>query len=132
MKSEQNPQNPDLSEEQKRVLFNKMTEYPGTGRFLHHNEQGDYTCANCGAKLFNSTAKYDSTIPGLMGWPSFDKAIEGAIEEKPDNSFGMSRTEITCANCGGHLGHVFAADDAPSGIHYCVNSVSLGFEKDKV
>lgn len=121
--------NPNLSEDQKRVLFKQGTEAPGTGKFLNHNENGDYTCANCGAKLFSSDAKYDSTMPGLIGWPSFDQALPGAVVEKPDNSLGMERTEITCANCGGHLGHVFAADDAPSGTHYCVNSVSLDFLK---
>lgn len=121
--------NPDLSEDQKHVLFNKGTEPPGSGKFLNHSETGSYTCANCGAKLFNSTAKYDSQEPGLIGWPSFDQAIEGAVVEKPDDSLGMRRTEIVCAHCGGHLGHVFAANDAPSGTHFCVNSVSLGFEK---
>lgn len=123
--------NPDLSDEQKHVLFDKGTEVPGTGKFLNHNEDGTYTCANCGAKLFNSTAKYESTQPGLIGWPSFDEAIKGAIEERDDNSMFTKRTEIVCAKCGGHLGHVFAADDAPSGTHYCVNSVSLDFEKQK-
>jgi len=121
--------NPDLSNEQKKVLFDKGTEVPGSGKFLNHSENGDYTCANCGSKLFNSTAKYESTEPGLVGWPSFDQAIDGAVEERLDDSLGMHRTEIICANCGGHLGHVFAADDAPSGTHYCVNSVSLDFEK---
>jgi len=125
-------QNPHLSEEQKRVLFNKATEQPGTGKFLNHNENGDYTCANCGAKLFNSSAKYESREPGLIGWPSFDQAIDGAITEKPDNSMGMQRTEIVCTKCGGHLGHVFAADDAPSGTHYCVNSASLDFLKNEL
>ncbi len=121
--------NPDLTNEQKQVLLNKGTEAPGSGKFLNHNENGDYTCANCGAKLFESSAKYESRMPGLIGWPSFDQAIKGAVVEKPDDSLGMERTEITCANCGGHLGHVFAADDAPTGTHYCVNSASLDFEE---
>lgn len=121
--------NPNLSDEQKHVLFDKGTERPGSGKFLNHNEDGTYTCANCGAKLFESTTKYESTQSGLIGWPSFDAAIEGAIEEREDNSLFMKRTEIVCAKCGGHLGHVFAADDAPSGTHYCVNSASLDFEK---
>ena len=121
--------NPDLSDEQKKVLFEKGTEAPGSGKFLNHDENGDYTCANCCAKLFRSDAKYESTQPGLIGWPSFDQAIDGAIKEQPDNSLGMQRTEIVCATCGGHLGHVFAADDAPSGTHYCVNSASLDFLK---
>lgn len=121
--------NPDLSDEQKHVIFDKGTEAPGTGKFLNHNKDGTYTCANCGAKLFKSSTKYESTQPGLIGWPSFDNAIEGAIEEREDSSMFMKRIEIVCAQCGGHLGHVFAADDAPSGTHYCVNSVSLDFEK---
>ena len=121
--------NPDLSDEQKKVLFEKGTEAPGSGKFLNHDENGDYTCANCGAKLFRSDAKYESTQPGLIGWPSFDQAIDGAIKEQPDNSLGMQRTEIVCATCGGHLGHVFAAGDAPSGTHYCGNSASLDFLK---
>ena len=123
--------NPDLSDEQKHVLLNRATEFPGTGKYLSHYEDGSYSCANCGAKLFESSAKYESTQPGLTGWPSFDAAIPGAITEKDDDSFGMRRTEVTCANCGGHLGHVFPADDAPSGTHYCVNSASLDFATDK-
>ena len=119
--------NDDLTEEQKQVLFNKGTETPGTGKFLNHNKQGDYTCANCGAVLFTSDTKYESRMPGLIGWPSFDNAVEGAITEVDDSSLGMQRTETTCTNCGVHLGHVFPADDAPSGTHYCINSASLGF-----
>ncbi len=121
--------NPELSDEQKRVLFDQGTEAPGTGKFLNHSETGEYTCANCGAVLFSSEAKYESKTPGLIGWPSFDQAIPDAVIEKSDTSMGMERTEIVCANCGGHLGHVFPADDAPTGMHYCVNSVSLDFEK---
>lgn len=121
--------NPNLDDQQKKVLFKKGTEAPGSGKFLNHNQDGTYTCANCGAQLFSSTTKYESTQPGLIGWPSFDAAIEGALEEREDNSMFMKRTEIVCANCKGHLGHVFAADDAPSGTHYCVNSASLDFEK---
>lgn len=123
--------NDDLSEEQKNVLFDKGTETPGTGKFLSHSEQGEYTCANCGSKLFSSDTKYESTAAGLVGWPSFDGAIKGAVEYKDDNNLFMKRTEITCANCGGHLGHVFKADDAPSGDHYCVNSASLDFDPVK-
>ena len=123
--------NPDLSDEQKRVLFDKGTETPGTGKFLNHNEKGEYTCANCDAVLFMSDDKYESTTPGLIGWPSFDTAVEGAITYLDDHSLFMKRTEINCANCGVHLGHVFDADDAPSGTHFCVNSVSLGFNPEK-
>lgn len=120
--------NDNLSPEQKKVLFDRGTEAPGSGKFLNHNEKGDYTCANCGNVLFSSDDKYESTMPGLIGWPSFDTAVEGAIEYKRDLSLGSERTETVCANCGAHLGHVFDADDAPSGTHFCINSLSLDFE----
>lgn len=124
--------NQNLTDDQKRVLLEKGTEAPGTGKFLNHNEDGTYTCANCGAKLFDSESKYDSKTPGLIGWPSFDKAIEGAVEYIPDSSLGMERIEVVCSNCEAHLGHVFDADDAPSGKHFCINSVCLDFDsKDK-
>ncbi len=123
-------QNPNLTDEQKKVLFEKGTEAPGSGTFLNHNESGAYTCANCGATLFMSDAKYESTAPGLIGWPSFsDPASNDAVELKDDDSLGMHRTEVTCKNCGVHLGHVFAADDSPNGQHFCINSASLGFSK---
>lgn len=123
--------NENLSDEQKKVLFEKGTEVPHSGKFLNHSKDGTYTCANCGAKLFASDTKYDSTTPGLIGWPSFDKAIEGAVNYKDDNSLGMKRQEVTCANCDAHLGHVFSADDAPSGNHFCINSLSLDFTADE-
>ena len=119
-------QNPHLTKEQKAVLFNKATEAPFTGKFLHVTDAGDYVCANCGAVLFASDAKYDSGC----GWPSFDEALPGAVTYTADSSHGMERTEITCSNCGGHLGHVF--DDGPretTGKRYCVNSLSLDFKK---
>ena len=119
--------NEELSEKQKHILHKKGTERPGSGVLLDMDADGDYVCAQCGAKLFESTAKYESTTPGLIGWPSFDKAIPGAIKEVKDNSLLMHRTETICAQCGGHLGHVFAADDAPTGTHYCINSCALNF-----
>lgn len=123
-------QNPDLTDDQKDVLFNKGTEAPGTGKFLNHNEAGMYTCANCEAPLFSSDSKYESTTPGLIGWPSFSEAAaNGAVELRDDNSLGMHRQEVVCKNCGVHLGHLFAADDSPNGQHYCINSASLGFNK---
>ncbi len=124
-------QNQDLSDEQKKILFDKGTEVPGTGKFLNHNEKGDYTCANCGHVLFKSDDKYESTMPGLIGWPSFDTAIDGAVTFQEDSSMFSKRTEVNCANCGAHMGHVFDADDAPSGTHFCINSLSLDFMKDK-
>lgn len=116
-----------LSEEEYYILRQKGTERPYTGKFLMHKEKGFYTCRGCGAKLFASDSKFDSHC----GWPSFDKEIKkGVIKETRDLSHGMDRIEITCAKCGGHLGHVF--DDGPTetGLRYCVNSVSLGFEKE--
>lgn len=129
MASEPKQQNPNLTDEQKRVLFEKGTETPGTGQYLNHTETGMYTCVNCGVELFKSDAKYDSRTPGLIGWPSFaDPATNDAVELKSDDTLGMSRTEVVCKNCGAHLGHVFDADDAPNGgKHYCINSVCLGF-----
>jgi len=117
-----------LTEEEFYILRQKGTERPYTGKFLMHNENGFYTCRGCGTRLFKSDSKFDSHC----GWPSFDKEIKaGVIKETPDLTLGMRRIEITCAKCGGHLGHVF--DDGPTetGLRYCVNSVSLGFEKDK-
>ena len=120
----------ELSDKQKHVLLEKGTETPGTGALLYNEKDGDYLCAQCGAKLFHSSAKYDSQTPGLIGWPSFDTAIEGAIKEVEDKSLLMTRTETVCANCGGHLGHVFPADDAPTGTHYCINSAAINFESE--
>lgn len=121
-------QNPHLSDEQKDVLFNKATEAPYTGKWLNHEEDGTYTCANCGAKLFDSTTKFEAHC----GWPSFDKAVVAAVNYSNDTSYGMVRTEVTCANCGGHLGHVFP--DGPvetTGQRYCINSLSLDFKPKK-
>lgn len=123
-------QNPNLSEEQKQILFNKGTEAPGSGTYLHTSDDGSYHCANCNAVLFSSDAKYDSRTPGLIGWPSFDSAIEGAVEFVSDDSLGMSRTEVTCKKCGAHLGHIFDADDAETGKHYCINSACLDFKPE--
>lgn len=114
-----------LSPEQYRVLREKGTEAPHSGKYNLHFEEGEYKCAACETKLFESDSKFQSGC----GWPSFDKAIEGKIEYVQDKTFGMIRTEILCANCGSHLGHVF--DDGPTetGQRYCVNSASIEFEK---
>ena len=119
-------QNPKLTDEQKAVLFNKATEAPFTGTFLHNKDQGAYVCANCGHELFNSDTKFDSG----SGWPSFyDVASTGAVKLVDDSSHGMERTEVVCGNCGGHLGHLFPdAFDQPTGQRYCINSVSLDFK----
>jgi len=120
--------NPKLSDEQKAVLFDKATEAPFSGALVYTYDTGAYTCANCGSKLFDSDAKFDSG----SGWPSFDQAVEGSIKTETDTSHGMERTEIMCANCGGHLGHIF--EDGPeetTGMRYCVNSLSLDFTPKK-
>ena len=113
-----------LSDEQYRVLREKGTEAPHSGKYNMHFQEGAYRCAACDAKLFESDQKFESNC----GWPSFDDAIEGAVEYVQDRSFGMIRTEILCSNCGSHLGHVF--DDGPTetGQRYCVNSASIEFE----
>jgi peptide-methionine (R)-S-oxide reductase len=115
-----------LSPEQYRVLREKGTEAPGTGEFNDHKEKGFYTCGGCGTELFSSEQKFDSHC----GWPSFDGELGGGdkIKKVKDFSHGMIRTEIVCAKCGGHLGHLF--DDWPtaSGQRYCVNSLSLAFK----
>lgn len=121
-----------LTPEQYHVLREKGTEAPFTGKLLQNDKTGDYTCAACGAVLFKSDTKYDSSIPGLMGWPSFsDVAAGDAVELSDDDSLGMHRTEVTCKNCGSHLGHLFDDDTSPTGQHYCINSASLDFEEKK-
>lgn len=120
-----------LTDEQYYVLRQKGTEAPGTGKYLDHDEQGNYSCAACGNILFTSATKYESTIPGLIGWPSFyDPAQSDAVVLSEDLSHGMHRTEVTCAQCDSHLGHLFPDDSAPNGQHYCINSVALDFTKD--
>jgi len=118
----------ELTPEQYEVLRKKGTERAFTGEYYNHFEKGKYVCAACGNVLFNSDAKFDSDC----GWPSFDQAIKGSVIYKEDSSFGMVRTEVMCAKCGGHLGHVF--DDGPkatTGKRFCTNSVSIKFEPAK-
>ena len=116
-----------LTDEQYRVLRQKGTEAPFTGHYYLNKEKGVYVCAACGSELFTSDMKFDSHC----GWPSFDREIAGGkIKTYTDTSHGMVRTEIVCARCDSHLGHIF--DDGPTetGLRYCVNSVSLDFKKD--
>jgi peptide-methionine (R)-S-oxide reductase len=116
----------ELTHEQYRVLREKGTERPFSGVLTENHETGDYHCAGCGALLFNSGDKFDSGC----GWPSFMiPADSTSIAEHEDNSYGMRRIEVTCARCGGHLGHVFPDGPRPTGLRYCINSASLTFTK---
>jgi len=116
----------ELDPESYHVLREKGTERAFTGRYYKNKEAGTYVCKGCGTPLFTSDTKYDSG----SGWPSFYDAIDkGVIETKTDYSHGMIRTEIMCARCGGHLGHLFDDGPNPTGQRYCVNSLSLDFKK---
>ena len=116
-----------LTPEQYRVLRGKETETPGTGKLLHNKDSGDYLCAACGNVVFSSDTKFDSG----SGWPSFyNVANNQAVKLHEDNTHGMHRVEVTCANCGSHLGHVFHdAPEQPTGMRFCVNSAALDFKK---
>lgn len=119
-----------LTPEQYHVLREAGTETPGTGELLYNEQAGEYKCAACGNMLFKSDTKYESTIPGLIGWPSFSQAASGgAVKLTPDDTLGMRRTEVTCARCGSHLGHLFDDETSPTNQHYCINSLSLQFDK---
>lgn len=114
-----------LSPEQFKVLRECGTEPPFTGKFVNHKENGVYVCAGCGNELFASDTKYESG----SGWPSFwNQTSEDSTERRIDNSSGMKRIEIICKKCGGHLGHVFDDGPNPTGLRYCVNSLSLDFK----
>lgn len=114
-----------LTPQQFDVLRKKGTERPFTGEYWDHKETGVYRCAGCGEELFDSNTKYDSHC----GWPSFfDSLDKSKVLEVPDNSHGMRRIEVVCAKCGGHLGHIFPDGPRPTGVRYCINSVSLKFE----
>ena len=117
----------ELTPEQFEVLREKGTERPFSGKYVNTFEKGTYVCAACSNLLFYSDAKFHSDC----GWPSFDKAIKGSVTYITDSSFGMSRTEVNCSKCGGHLGHVF--DDGPTktGQRFCTNSVSVKFIPSK-
>ncbi len=114
-----------LTPEQYRVLREKGTEAPFTGKYVHETKDGMYSCVVCNTLLFASTAKFDSGT----GWPSFDQALPGAVKLTSDDSHGMHRTEVTCVKCGSHLGHMFDDGPTPTGKRYCLNSVCLDLDE---
>lgn len=118
----------ELTPEQFHILREKGTERAFTGKYWNNHEAGTYRCAACGQPLFSSDTKYESGT----GWPSFWQTLSpSAVELHEDNSYGMSRIEVVCSRCGGHLGHVFPDGPEPTGMRYCMNSASLTFEKSE-
>lgn len=116
-----------LSDDAYRVLREQGTEAPFTGDYVHVDDDGVFRCAGCGTELFSTVEKYDSGC----GWPSFWAPTDAdTVETRPDHSHGMERTEVVCATCGGHLGHVFEDGPEPTGQRYCINSVALQFEPE--
>lgn len=115
----------ELGEDRYRILRGKGTERPFTGKYNLTFEEGTYACGACKTPLFKSESKFDSGC----GWPSFDKSIQGSVEYINDRTLGMIRTEILCATCGSHLGHVFNDGPTQTGQRYCVNSLSIDFKE---
>ena len=113
-----------LTPEQYQVLRQHATERPGSCALLQEKRPGTFTCAGCGQELFVATGKFESGT----GWPSFFEPIKGAVGTTEDNSHFMSRTEVHCSQCGGHLGHVFPDGPPPTGLRYCINGVALNFQ----
>ncbi|MEW6278639.1 MAG: peptide-methionine (R)-S-oxide reductase MsrB [Candidatus Eremiobacterota bacterium] len=113
-----------LTSQQYHILRQKGTERAFTGKYHNHHEDGRYRCAGCGQALFDSEARFDSGT----GWPSFSRPLPDTLAEERDTSWGMTRVEVLCRNCGGHLGHVFPDGPRPTGLRYCINSAALDFE----
>jgi peptide-methionine (R)-S-oxide reductase len=113
-----------LTAEQYAVMRGHGTERPGSCALLHEKRAGTFTCAGCGSALFEGKVKFESGT----GWPSFNEPVHGAVETETDHSFGMARTEVHCATCGSHLGHVFPDGPPPTGLRYCINGVAMDFE----
>ena len=116
-----------LTPEAYRVLREHGTERAGTSPLTAEKRPGTFRCAGCGQPLFRSDAKFESGT----GWPSFTSPIEGAVDTTTDRTFGMTRTEVHCASCGGHLGHVFPDGPRPTGQRFCMNGAALGFDPEK-
>ena len=116
-----------LTEEEYNVAVLGGTEKPFSGTLLHEDRKGKFSCKVCGTLLFESDSKFDSG----SGWPSFDKAIEGAVTFTEDDTFGMKRTEVTCATCQAHLGHLFPDGPTETGNRYCMNSICLDFKDEE-
>lgn len=117
----------ELTDEEKHVLFEGGTERPFSGELLNEHRKGTFSCKVCGTPLFSSDAKFDSGT----GWPSFDQALPDAVEYVEDNAHGMVRTEVRCATCHAHLGHMFGDGPETTGKRYCMNSVCMDFEEGK-